>query len=105
MDVPAGRMTVLETIEVEQGLNELHVEVQWADGDLGHRFFHVRHDPVPPCVSEAIEAVILKALSLGKQRMTGHVTLPAGEVALEVWSSVDTWVTEWTLTACTVLNS
>jgi hypothetical protein len=94
-------MIALETGRSLPGLTEIHVEVQWADGGsdlLGHRFFHVRHDGAPPCVSEAIEAVILYGISAGKQSMTGHVTLPEEcDVILEVWTNVDTTVRDWRL--------
>lgn len=95
--VRAREHVVLETREARPGLNELRAEVQWSANEDGHRFFHVRHDPVPPAVSEAIEATVLRAVSNGRQKMTGHATLPAVAVALEVWSDVDVEVLEWSL--------
>ena len=101
MDVAASQIMVLETVRSLAGLTEIQAEVQWANGGsdlLGHRFFHVRHNGAPPCVSEAIEAVILYGVSGGKQSMTGHVTLPAEcDVVLEVWTNVDTTVATWSL--------
>lgn len=101
VEIPAGQMVELETVRSLAGLTEIQTEVQWADGGsdlLGHRFFHVRHDGAPPCVSEAIEAVILYGVSGGKQSMTGHVTLlDECDVVLEVWTNVDTTVATWSL--------
>lgn len=83
-------MTLLSTYTIEEtGLYEIHAEVQWSLNTDGHRFFHTKHEPVPPCISEAIEANILYSLSDMKQRMTGHVSLVEGtNVDFEVWSDV-----------------
>jgi hypothetical protein len=91
--IPAGTMVALKEVEAT-GVHEVRAEVQWDENKEGHRFFHVRHDPVPPCVSELIEAAPLQSLSGGKQRMSGMATM-SGDVVLEVWSSVACSVDSW----------
>lgn len=93
MWIPAYKFTVLNSFEIEEdGFYEIHAEVQWKVGN-GFRFFHVKHDPVPPCISENIEANILFFISGMKQKMTGHALLDAGtNVELEVWSTEPTTV-------------
>lgn len=93
MEIPAHELTALDFFKIEEnGLYEIHAEVKWTEG-YGYRFFHTKHDPVPPCISELIEANILSALSNMQQKMTGHATLESGTViSLEVWSSIATSV-------------
>lgn len=93
MLIPADKLVVLDSFAIEEnGFYEIHAEVQWKVGS-GYRFFHARHDPVPPCISENIEANILYSISDMKQRMTGHALLEMGtKVDLEVWSTEATEV-------------
>jgi hypothetical protein len=93
MEIPSHELIALDSFTVEEdGLYELHAEVEWTEG-YGYRFFHTKHDPVPPCISELIEANILFLLSNMQQKMTGHATLESGTVVnLEVWSSIPTSV-------------
>lgn len=104
MKIPAYQLVALDSFTVEEdGLYEIHAEVQWVQGD-GYRFFHAKHDPVPPCVSELIEANVLFFLSGMKQKMTGHATLESGTIVdLEVWSSIPTSVEKVTFDVIKIL--
>lgn len=95
-EIPARAMTVLIRKLAAPGPHEIRAEVQWDESTEGRRFFHVKHEPVPPCVSELIEAEDLHAISGGTQKMSGTTTIE-GETILEVWSSVACQVLNWKL--------
>jgi hypothetical protein len=100
MIIPAKKMVVLETYDRHTHLKphnrEVRAQVQWDGNTEGRRFFHVRHDPVPPTISELIEAADLHSISDGVQKMSG-VTTVEGPAVLEVWTSVSCAVISWKL--------